>query len=162
MSSHILLRIVGVVALDTFVAPPVPSVFDAKKVAAGTTRVLEIRVATQAQLPGGIKRERLHTVGMIDARAMTVFAFHRGVRRSAVRVNVFLVAFDAGLSTLVLHGKVLPLLDVTQAIKTVGEIPAVNAEVIRNDKYPGDQECSDQSDCYPQRAQDIPLHLQPL
>jgi hypothetical protein len=161
MSSHILLGIVGVMALDTFATPSVPSVLDAEKVAACTIRILEKCVATQAQVPGGIERERLNAVGMVDARAMTIFALHRGVRRSVEHVNVFLMAFDAGLSTLVLHGKVLPLLDVTQAMKTVGEIPAVNAEVIRNQKYPGDEDCSDQSDCYPQRAQDVPLHLQP-
>ena len=103
-----------------------------------------------------------NVIRMIDRGAVAILTFDRLMSRSVEHVDIFLVAFNAGLSTLVLHGKFLPLLNVTQTMKTVGEIPAVNAEVIRNDEYPGDEYRSDQSDCYPQRAQDVPLHLQPL
>jgi len=121
-------------AFDAFLSSFMSSVLYAEETGSRAIRVFEIGMATEAKFSGGIERQKLDVIRMIDRGAMAILTFDRLMSRSVEHVNVFLVAFNAGLSALVLHGKFLPLLDVTQAMKTVGEIPAVNAEVIRNHK----------------------------
>jgi hypothetical protein len=69
------------------------------------------------------------------------------------------MAFEARIPALIFDRKVFPFLDIAQAVKAVGEISAMNSEVIRNKKDPCDKDACDQSDCYPQRAQYVPLHF---
>jgi len=68
------------------------------------------------------------------------------------------MAFGAGVITLVFDRKILPLLDIAEAMEVVSEAIAVHTEVIRNQKAPGDQDQSDQSDREPQRVQYVSLH----
>jgi len=46
------------------------------------------------------------------------------------------MTLSAGVSALIFDGKVLPVLEVAEAVIAVGEIPAVNSEVIRNQEPP--------------------------
>jgi hypothetical protein len=42
------------------------------------------------------------------------------------------MALSAGVSSLILDRKVLPVLDTAEPVIAVGEVPAMNSEVIRN------------------------------
>ena len=46
------------------------------------------------------------------------------------------MTLNAGVSALILDGKIFPVLDTTEAVIAVGEVPAMNSEVIRNQKPP--------------------------
>jgi len=50
------------------------------------------------------------------------------------------MTLSAGVSALILDGKILPVLEVAEAVIAVGEIPAMNAEVIRNQETPGEDD----------------------
>ncbi len=69
------------------------------------------------------------------------------------------MTFKAGFSALIFDGEVFPFLDIAEAVVPVREVLAMHAEVIRNQKYPGDEDHPHQSDGYPQWAQYMPLHV---
>ena len=52
--------------------------------------------------------------------------------RGAVQSDIFFMTPSACVSALILDGKVLPVLDAAEAVIAVGEVPAMNSEVIRN------------------------------
>ncbi|MDH3578095.1 MAG: hypothetical protein OEO71_09810 [Gammaproteobacteria bacterium] len=52
--------------------------------------------------------------------------------RYVVQLDIFFVTLNAGVSALILDGKVLPVLDTAEPVIAVGEVPAMNSEVIRN------------------------------
>jgi len=68
------------------------------------------------------------------------------------------VTFNTGFPASILDGKVFPFLNITKTVITVCEVPAMNTEVIGNQKLAGNEDRADQSDRYPQRAQYMPLH----
>jgi hypothetical protein len=69
------------------------------------------------------------------------------------------MTLSAGVSALILDGKVLPVLETAKAVIAVREISAMNSEVIGNQKPSGDDNQSDHSDPHPQWVQYVPLHL---
>jgi hypothetical protein len=69
------------------------------------------------------------------------------------------MTLSARVSALILDGKVLPVLDAAEPVIAVGEVPAVNPEIIRNQKAPTDDNYCDYADRHPQRVQYVPLHL---
>jgi len=50
------------------------------------------------------------------------------------------MTLGAGVYAPVLDGKVLPFLDIAQAVKTVSKVPSVNSEVSGNHELPGDKD----------------------
>jgi len=50
------------------------------------------------------------------------------------------MTLNAGVSALILDGKVLPVLEVAKAVIAVGEIPTMNSEVLRDQKSPGEDD----------------------
>ena len=69
------------------------------------------------------------------------------------------MALNAGVFALILDWKVFPVLDTAETVIAVGEIPAMNSEVIGNQEYSQNQDCSDYANRHPQRVQHVPLHL---
>jgi hypothetical protein len=74
---------------------------------------------------------------MTGPGTVAVFALDRRMARRTERSDVRFVTFDAAFPALVLDREIFPLLDVTQAVISVGKILAVNAEVIGNKEYAG-------------------------
>jgi hypothetical protein len=139
----------GVMTSRAFLSPLVPAVFNAQKRSSVGIRVFKIGVTPEAQLSGSVERKKLNVVGVVYGRAVAVFAFDTFMSRGVEQLNIFLVAFNTGFSALVLDRKVFPLLNITKAMIAVGEIFSVDTEVIGNQNKLGDQDRSDQSDCYP-------------
>jgi len=135
--------------LDAFFASLVPPDFDTHQFATCTVGIFEPGVTPEAKFPGRVKRQILFVIGMIDRRSMTVFTFDRFVRRRIKLQYIFFVTFNTGFSSPVLHGKVLPLLNIAQPMIAIGEVPSMNSEVIRNEKLSGYEYQTDQSDCNP-------------
>jgi hypothetical protein len=69
------------------------------------------------------------------------------------------MTLNAGVSALILDGKILPVLETSEAVIAVGETPAMNSEVIRNQKTPAADNNSDDCKPCPQRVQYMPFHL---
>lgn len=91
---------------------------------------------------------------------MAILALNRRMGGGIEHLQIFVVALGARFPALVFDREIFPLLDIAQTVEAVGEVPAVYAKIVGNKEDPGDQNRSDQSDCYPQWAQDVPLHLQ--
>jgi hypothetical protein len=144
--------------LDAFFASLVPPDFDTHQFATCTVGIFEPGVTPEAKFPGRVKRQILFVIGMIDRRSMTVFAFDRFMGRRIELQYVFFMTFNTGFSSPVLNGKIFPFLNVAQTVIAVGKVPAVNTEVIGNQKLSGYEYQTDQTDCNPQWAQDMPLH----
>ena len=70
---------------------------------------------------------------------MAALAFDAFVRRSPVLPDIGFVTFSAGILPTVLHGKILPFLNIAEAMIIVGEAVAVNAKVVRDQKTPGQE-----------------------
>jgi hypothetical protein len=54
--------------------------------------------------------------------------------------NVFFMTLSAELSALILDGKGLPVIEIAEAVIAVGEVPAMNSEVIGNQKPPAEDD----------------------
>jgi len=80
---------------------------------------------------------------------MAILTLDGLVARASNRLHIFFVTFGAGLSALIFDGEVFPFLDIAEAVEAVGEVLTMHAEVIRNQKYPGDEDHPYQSDGYP-------------
>ena len=50
------------------------------------------------------------------------------------------MAFGAGVPALILDRKILPFLNIAETVKTVGEVSAMNAEIIWYQKLPRDED----------------------
>jgi hypothetical protein len=50
------------------------------------------------------------------------------------------MTLSAGVSALILDGKVFPVLEVAEAVIAVGEIPTMNSEVLRNQNSPAEDD----------------------
>ena len=74
-------------------------------------------------------------------------------------LEIVFMTFDAEVIAPVFHRKVLPFLDIAKPVVGVGKTVAMDAEVVRNQELPGEQDQSYQCDCKPQRVQDMPLHV---
>jgi hypothetical protein len=59
------------------------------------------------------------------------------------------MAFNTKLSAAMFHGKVFPFLNIAQSMIAIREVPSVNSEVIGNQKLPGYEDQTDQTDCNP-------------
>ncbi len=81
------------------------------------------------------------------------------MHRGAVQSNIFLVTLSAGFFSLILDGKVFPVLDAAQAVIAVREAPAVDAEVVRNQEPTSGIDHYQHPDRYPQWVQHVPFHL---
>lgn len=117
---------------------PVSAVFDARYCASVAIGISKLRMTSEAKFPAGIDGQRLNAAWMIHGRPMTVFALDCRMDRGVVQADIFFVTLNAGVSALILDGKVLPVLDTAEPVIAVGEVPAVNSEVIRNQKAPTD------------------------
>jgi hypothetical protein len=106
-------------------------------------------VTPEAHCPFLVERKILDVVGMIAGRPMAVFTLHPLVRSTTMRSRIVLVTFETRSRALVLDRKVLPLLDVPEAMIVVGEAVAVHAKVIRHHKQPGEKNKSDYPYCDP-------------
>jgi hypothetical protein len=69
------------------------------------------------------------------------------------------MTLSAGVSALILDGKILPVLEISETVIAVGEIPAMNSEIVRNHKTPATDNDSDDCKARPQRVQYMPFHL---
>jgi len=137
------------------------AIYDARHCASIAIRVSKICMTPEAKLPAGIDgqrlnadrrrlitdrrrlntdRWRLNAVCMIYRWSMTVFALDSRMGRGAIQADVFFMTLNAGVSALILDGKVLPVLEAAEAVIAVGEIPAMNSEVIRNQETPGEDD----------------------
>jgi hypothetical protein len=115
-------------------------------------------VTPKAEFPCRVDGKILFVIRVIYSRPMAILALDRLVGRSIQLRHVFFMTFNAELSSPVLDGEIFPFLNVAQAVIAIGEVPAVNSEVIGNQKLSGYKYQTDQADRYPQRAQYIPLH----
>jgi hypothetical protein len=106
-------------------------------------------VAAQAELPRSIQRQVFDIVGVTDAGPMAIFALDRCVRTRTVLLIVFFVAFQTGFPPEVLRGKVLPFLDIAEAMKIVSEALAMYSEIIGHHELTSDKYRYDQSDGQP-------------
>jgi len=86
----------------------------------------------EAKFPAGIDGQRLNAAWVIYSGTMTVLAFDCRMDRGAVQSDIFFMTLNAGVSALILDGKIFPVLDTAEAVIAVGEVPAMNSEVIRN------------------------------
>jgi len=50
------------------------------------------------------------------------------------------MTLSAGVSALILDGNGLPVIEIAEAVIAVGETPAMNAEVIRNQEPPAEDD----------------------
>jgi hypothetical protein len=50
------------------------------------------------------------------------------------------MTLNAGVSALILDGNVFPVLEVAEAVIAVGETPAMNSKVIRNQNPPAEDD----------------------
>jgi len=146
-------------AFDAFVASLVGSVHDAYEFTAITVGVLEKCMTSKTERAVFIEREKFVRVRMIDGGPVAVFTLDGLMSRTIDLLQVFLVTLQARFPTLVLDRKILPVLNIAEAIKVVSEAVAMDAEIIRNHKLPGDENCRYECDGYPQWAQNVPLHL---
>jgi len=71
---------------------------------------------------------------------MAILTLDGLVARASNRLHIFFVTFGAGLSALIFDGEVLPFLNIAKAMIAVGEVPAMHAKVVRNQKGPGNQD----------------------
>jgi len=154
MSFRFLPGIMRVMAITALAAAPVCAIYDARHCASVAIRVSKICMTPEAKLPAVINRQRLNTDGrrlitdrrrlnavcMIYRWSMTVFALDSRMGRGAIQADVFFMTLSAGVSALILDGKVFPVLEAAQAVIAVGEISAMNAEVIRDQKSPGEDD----------------------
>ena len=145
-------------ALYAFIAAFMSSVFDTKQLTSSTIGVFEPGMTPKAEFPACVEGKKLFVIRVINGWAMTVFTFDRFMGRRIEHQHVFFMTFNTGLSSPVLNGKVFPFLYVAQAMIAIGEVPAVNSEVIGNQELSGHKDQTDQTDCDPQWAQDMPLH----
>ena len=145
-------------ALDAFSAPFMPLVFDAHKFAASTIGIIEPGVTPETELSRRIERQKLFVIRMVDGWTVTVFTFDRLMARRIKLQYVIFVTFNTGFPSAVLNGEVLPFLNITQPMVAVSEVPSMNAEVVGHEKLSGYEYQTDQADCNPQWAQDMPLH----
>jgi hypothetical protein len=109
-----------------------PLVHNAHELASGAVWIVEESMTPEAKLSRLVDRKTLHVVRMIDGRAMAIFAFDRRVARRIELRNIFFVALSTGFPSLVLHGEVLPLLNIAQTMIAVSEVSAMNAEIVWN------------------------------
>ena len=148
-----------VMANTALASSPVSAIYDARHRASVAIIVSEIRVTSQASFSARIDGQRLDTRWMIYTGSMTVFALDVLMDRAADESGVFCMTHRAVVSALKLDRKILPVLEIAEAVIAVSKIPAMNAEVIRNQESPAEDEQSDQSDRHPQWVQYVPLHL---
>ena len=119
-------------ASTALTSAPVSAVFDARHGASVAIRITKLRMTSEAKFPAGIDGQRLNAAWMIYGRPMTVFALDCRMDRYVVQLDIFFVTLNAGVSALILDGKVLPVLDTAEPVIAVGEVSAMNSEVIWN------------------------------
>jgi len=136
-------------ALDTFSASSVPLVFDTHQIATRAVGIFEPGVAPETKPSGRVESQILLIIRVVYGWAMTVFTFDRRVHRSIQLRYVFFMAFNTKLSAAMFHGKVFPFLNIAQSMIAIREVPSVNSEVIGNQKLPGYEDQTDQTDCNP-------------
>jgi len=121
-------------AFDAITPPHVHAIVDMGYLLPSAVRIVEKSMASKTMLSRRVDRQRLDLIRVISGVAVTVFAFNRFMGRTVQGADVFLVTLNAVLPPLVLDRKVFPLLNVAEAIKTVGKILSVNTEVVRNEE----------------------------
>ena len=119
-------------ASTALTSAPVSAVFDARHCASVAIGISQLRMTSEAKFPAGIDGQRLNAAWMIYGRPMTVFALDCRMDRGFVQSYIFFVTLNAGVFALILDGKVLPVLDTAEPVIAVGEVSAMNSEVIRN------------------------------
>ena len=62
-------------AFDAFLSPLVSPVLNAQKRSSRAIRVFEIGMATEAKFSGGIERQKLDVIRMIDRGAVAILTF---------------------------------------------------------------------------------------
>jgi len=150
-----------VVALDALAAAFMQPIFDSWHIGPCRIRVIQECVAPQAKRSLGISRQILDIVRVIARGSVTVFALDALVRGPPDRPDIIVVTFDAGIPSLVFDRKLLPLLNVVEAMKVVREAVSMHAEIIRNKEHAAQEYETHQSDRYPQGVQYVPLHAYP-
>jgi hypothetical protein len=138
-----------VMALDTFIATFVPSIFNTHEFAASTIGVIEKCMASQAKLSGRIQGKKFLVVRMIDGRTMAIFAFDRRVTGGVQSGYILFMSFNTCFPARVFNRKIFPLLDIAQSVITVGEVPSVNSKILWNQKLSGYENQTDQTQCHP-------------
>ena len=128
---------------DAFAAPLMGSVADVGQVGSSMVRVIERCVTALAMLSRPVNRQKFDVVRMIYSGTMTILALDSRMWRCVQGGDVFVMTFNAGLSTLEFNGKILPLLDVTQAMEVIGKAGTMNAKIIGNEKQAGEENCDD-------------------
>ena len=111
--------------------------------------IFEPGMASETEPSGRVENQILLVIRVIYGWAMTVFTFDRRVHRSIQLQYVFFMAFNTGFSSAIFHGKVFPFLNIAQSMIAICEVPSVNSEVIGNQKLPGYEDQTDQTDCDP-------------
>lgn len=129
-----------VMALSALASAPVSTIINAWHFASVAIGVSQLRMTPQAKLPAAIDMQSLGTVWMIYSGPMTIFALDGSMDRGAVESNMFIVTLDTGVSALILDRKIFPVLDAAEAVIAVGEIPAMNSEVIRHQNPPTEED----------------------
>jgi hypothetical protein len=124
----------GVMALAALAAPLVFCAIDCRHCGSRAVRVVKLLVTSEAEFSARVYRQVFNVIGVANGGPVAVLALNARMRGAAVRVNLFLVTFGARIIAQVFDGKRLPFLDIAQAVESVGEIPAVNTEVIGNEE----------------------------
>jgi len=127
-----------VMAFSALASALVPTIIDAWHCASVAIGISQLRMTPEAKLPAAIDMQNLGTAWMIYSGPMTVFALDGRMDRGVIQSNIFFVTLRAGVSALILDRNVLPVLDTAEAVIAVGEIPAMNSEVVRYQNPPTD------------------------
>ena len=138
-----IMRRMRVVALDTLSATLMQPILDGRHIRPCRIRIIQECVATEAKCSFGVSRQILDIVRVIARGSMTILALDSRMWRCVQGGDVFVMTFNAGLSTLEFNGKILPLLDVTQAMEVIGKAGTMNAKIIGNEKQAGEENCGD-------------------
>jgi len=125
-------------AFSALASALVPTIIDAWHCASVAIGISQLRMTPEAKLPAAIDMQNLGTAWMIYSGPMTVFALDGRMDRGVIQSNIFFVTLRAGVSALILDRNVLPVLDTAEAVIAVGEIPAMNSEVVRYQNPPTD------------------------
>ena len=127
-----------VMAFSALASSLVSAIIDARHCASVAIGISQLRMTPEAKLPAAIDMQNLGTAWMIYSGPMTVFALDGRMDRGVIQSNIFFVTLRAGVSALILDRNVLPVLDTAEAVIAVGEIPAMNSEVVRYQNPPTD------------------------
>jgi hypothetical protein len=96
-----------------------------------------------------VQRKVLDVVWVIASGSVAIFTLHTLVGRATMRPRIVVMTLEARGRALILNGKVLPLLDVAEAMVVVGKTVAVHAKVIRHQQQPGEKNESYYPYCNP-------------